>query len=268
MQMAMHAFHLLIKPCLFRYHGQRGKCDVSGEARCDPATPLALVRRRRAPTMAHRVDRGRTTRLNDVAPSPDEAESQHSLGAEIRALRKVKGLTLVEMAEQTGKSIGYLSQVERDITKPSVKVLQQIGEALGVDSGWFYPPGDDVDPREARFIVRARNRRRIAYSNLGYTDYLGMTDHLLSANLEGRMALGITTLKAGASTGDDAYSHGGEDAGYVLEGRVELTIDGEVFLLEPGDSYSFQSELPHRFYNPTRQKAVFLWAISPIAFRY
>ncbi len=203
-----------------------------------------------------------------AAVEPDETHGAVSLGAEIRALRKVKGLTLTDLAERTGKSIGYLSQVERDITKPSVKVLQEIGDALGVDSGWFYPPGESVDPRERRFIVRARNRRRLSYSKLGQTDYLGMTDYLLSSNLEGQLALGITTLNPGASTGDDDYSHEGEEAGYVLEGSIDLTIDGETFRLQAGDSYSFPSHLPHRFVNPADENAVFLWAGSPIIFHY
>jgi len=190
-----------------------------------------------------------------------------SLGAEIRALRKVKGLTLTEFAEATGKSIGYLSQVERDITKPSHVVLQQISEALGFEVGWFFPPGDDVDPREQRYIVRSRNRRRIAYSDIGYTDYQGMSDYLLSTNVEGSMAMGLTRLEPEGSTGDDAYTHAGEEAGYVLEGAVELTIDGETFALEPGDSYSFPSSLPHRFYNPGGSQAVFVWVITPIDLR-
>ena len=202
-----------------------------------------------------------------TAAARQEDAPGHSLGAEVRALRKVKGMTLVALAEKTGKSIGYLSQVERDITMPSVKVLQEIGDALGVDSGWFHPPGE-ADPRESRYVVRARNRRRLAYSKLGYADYLGMTDYLLSPNLEGRLAIGITRLEPGGSTGDDPYTHEGEDAGYVLEGRLELTIDGETFVLEAGDSYTFASHLPHRFYNPTRDDAVFLWAISPITLHY
>jgi len=95
-----------------------------------------------------------------------------------------------------------------------------------------------------------------------------MTDYLLSPNLEGQMAIGLTRLEPGASTGDDPYTHEGADAGYVFEGKVELTVDGETWLLEPGDSYTFPATLPHRFYNPTKKDAVFLCAITPIAVRY
>ncbi|MBT5433121.1 MAG: cupin domain-containing protein [Alphaproteobacteria bacterium] len=204
--------------------------------------------------------------MADAAENRD-LKTVESLGAEIRALRKVKGMTLIEFAEKTGKSIGYLSQVERDITKPSAGVLQEISTALGVEIGWFFPTGDDVEPREQRYIVRARNRRRIAYSDLGYTDYLGMSDYLLSTGVDGAMAMGLTNLEPEGSTGDDNYTHQGEEAGYVLDGSVELTIDGETFILASGDSYSFPSTLPHRFYNPGNIRAVFIWCITPIDLR-
>ncbi|MBN36497.1 MAG: Cro/Cl family transcriptional regulator [Rhodospirillaceae bacterium] len=190
-----------------------------------------------------------------------------SLGAEIRALRKVKGMTLTEFAEKTHKSIGYLSQVERDITKPSAGVLQIISEALGVDVGWFFPPGDDVDPKEQRYIVRARNRRRIAYSDMGFTDYLGMSDFLLSTNVDSNLAMGLTNLEPQGSTGDDAYTYRGEEAGYILDGTVDLTIDGESFVLVAGDSYSFPRTLPHRFFNAGPDVATFIWVISPVDLR-
>lgn len=198
---------------------------------------------------------------------PTEAEEIWSLGAEIRALRKVKGMTLIEFSEKTGKSIGYLSQVERDITKPSHLMLQTISGALGVEIGWFYPADDQADPREQRYVVRKKSRRRLAYSDLGYTDYLGMRDYLLSPNLEGSQAMGLTTLEPGGSTGDDAYSHEGEEAGYVLEGIIELTIEGETFVLEAGDSYAFPSSLNHRFFNGGAKAASFIWCNTPVNIR-
>ena len=206
--------------------------------------------------------------LTNGREQADEEQEHHSFGATVRSLRKAKGMTLQDFSLRVGKSIGYLSQVERDITKPSVKVLQEIADALDVDTGWFYPPGEDIDPKEARFVVRARNRRRISYSGLGYADYLGLNDYLLSPNLDGSMAIGLTRLEPGASTGDDPYTHEGEDAGYVLKGPVELTIDGETYTLEEGDSYTFPATLPHRFYNPTDGEVAFIWVITPIVFHY
>ena len=57
-------------------------------------------------------------------------------------------MTLIAFSERTGKSIGYLSQVERDITRPSHVMLQTISNALGVQISWFYPADENADPRE------------------------------------------------------------------------------------------------------------------------
>lgn len=191
-----------------------------------------------------------------------------NLGDEIRQLRKARCMTLQDMADVTAKSVGFLSQVERNLTKPSVAALQDISEALNIHIGWFFQPDDKSPEDEKKFIVRRANRRRLFYSALSGTDYLGLHDHLLSANLNGDLALGISRYEPGASTGDDNYDHVGEEAGIVLSGQLELTINDKKYLLDAGDSFSFKSQIKHRFYNPSASEdAVVVWANTPISLR-
>jgi uncharacterized cupin superfamily protein len=92
---------------------------------------------------------------------------------------------------------------------------------------------------------------------------------LLSTNLNGQLALGISRYEPGASTGDDSYHHEGEEAGLILFGLLELTIDGKIYILEEGDSFSFDSNLNHRFKNSSKtEDTVVVWANSPISLRY
>ncbi len=190
------------------------------------------------------------------------------LGSEIRQLRKVRGITLQQLALATGKSVGFLSQVERNLTKPSVAALQDISEALSIHIGWFFPDDPAGSSKEREYIVRQQNRRRLTYSEISGTEYLGLHDSLLSANLTGDRALGIARYGAGATTGDDSYDHDGEEAGLVLSGTLELTIDGQQFLLDAGDSFSFKSNLQHRYANPSStEEAVVVWANTPITLR-
>ena len=190
-----------------------------------------------------------------------------NLGDEIRQLRKVRGLTLQEMADAIGKSVGFLSQVERNLTKPSVAALQDISEVLNIHIGWFFH--QDREPEdEKKYIVRKNNRRRLSYSDLSNTDYLGLHDALLSTNLDGELALGLSRYKPGASTGDDSYDHQGEEAGLVLEGTLELTLKKKKYTLKEGDSFSFKSSIKHRFSNPSKSKdLVVVWANTPITLR-
>ncbi|MGY8996614.1 MAG: helix-turn-helix domain-containing protein, partial [Alphaproteobacteria bacterium] len=133
-----------------------------------------------------------------------------SLGNDIRGLRKTNGLTLSDLARKTGRSIGFLSQVERGLKKPSVGTLQSIGDALGIGIGWFFQvePGDEHEERDV--VVRRRQRRRITYTPLHSTDYLGMEDYLLSPDLNREHGLVLTEYESGASSGDDLNGHEGE----------------------------------------------------------
>ncbi len=201
--------------------------------------------------------------LNEV-PSADAVQR---LGAQVRELRKARGLTLARLAEASGKSISYLSKVERGLAKPSITALQDIAEALEVAIGWFFQTDGPAPADERPYIVRAARRRRLTYSSMASTDYLGFEDHLLSASLEGQLALGVSRYQPGGSTGDDLYSHQGEEAGLVLQGEIEVCLGDKRFRLRAGDSFSFPSSLPHRFRNPGREEAVLVWANTPISLR-
>lgn len=140
--------------------------------------------------------------------------------------------------------------------------------ALSVHIGWFFQEDSPGPAAERAFVVRQQNRRRLTCSKLSGTEYLGLHDYLLSANLNGDLALGISRYEPGASTGDDSYGHDGEEAGLVLSGRLELTIDQQVHVLEAGNSFSFTSHRQHRYANPSAtDETVVVWANTPITLR-
>lgn len=189
------------------------------------------------------------------------------LGHEIRSLRKARELTLDQLSTLCGRSTSFLSKIERGVARPSLTALQDIAEALDVQIGWFFDESEPAPDDERPYIVRERRRRRLSYSDMASTDYLGLEDHLLSAGLDGDLALGMSRYLPGGSTGDDMQSHEGEEAGVVIEGTIELTIDDETFILETGDSFSFPSHLPHRYSNTADVDARIVWANTPISLR-
>lgn len=195
-------------------------------------------------------------RAPGVPVAADVPDSQRlRLGEEIRSLRRARRMTLTELAGLTGRSVGYLSQLERGRSEASVGVLQHIAQALGVQVGWFFPADAPADPAERSVVVRKANRRRLNFAS-------GITEYLLSPNLSGQLELVYTLLEPGADSGD-AYTHQGEEAGVVLRGQLRLWVDGEVFELEAGDSFSYPSHLPHRYCNPGDEVTEALWAVTP-----
>lgn len=196
---------------------------------------------------------------------PDAALSQ--LGEDLRGLRKAQGLTLDNLAQASGKSVSFISKIERGQARPSVTTLQELAGALGVPVGWFFETDSPAPAEERPFVVRAGRRRKLSYSGLSSTDYMGFEDHLLSASLEGQLALGISTYQPGGNTGDEVYTHTGEEAGLVIKGEIDLHLDGTVFRLKTGDSFSFDAGLPHRYSNPGDGEAQIVWANTPINLR-
>jgi len=200
-------------------------------------------------------------------PKAETVDRARMLGDDLRSLRKAHGLTLRALAEKSGKSISFISKIERGLARPSITALQDIAEALGVPIGWFFQNDGPVPADERPYIVRANRRRRLTYSDMASTDYMGFEDHLLSANLDGKLAMGMSHYAPGGTAGDDLYTHQGEEAGLVLKGEIELTLDKDVFLLKPGDSFSFPASVPHTYRNPGKTKATIVWANTPVTLR-
>jgi transcriptional regulator with XRE-family HTH domain len=177
------------------------------------------------------------------------------IGSEIRRLRKARGLTLAAIAEASGLSIAHLSLLERDRATPSIKALHAVSRALGVTISWFFQVSE-VPEEERDLVVRRSRRRRLDYST-------GLVDELLSPNLSGALELLSCRFPPGASSGGEPYTHSGEEAGVVIRGRLELWVDGRTVTLEAGDSFGFQSSLPHRYRNPGPDETEVIWAITP-----
>jgi transcriptional regulator with XRE-family HTH domain len=179
-----------------------------------------------------------------------------ALGRQIRELRKARNMTLSELASRTGLSVSYVSQVERSISSPSVVALYEISRALNVNVSFFFAAGETEPDSEREFVVRAGKRRKVAFE-------AGAVDELLSPNLNGRLELLLSRLPPGSMSGARPYTHDGEEGGVIMDGQLELWIGDKHFLLSKGDSFTFSSNLPHRYGNPGTTETVVIWAITP-----
>ncbi len=198
-------------------------------------------------------------------PLPDDASAAGSnapqfdpeaaIGAQLRELRLLKNLTLKDVSEKAGISVGYLSQLERNHSRLPIGVLKKISDALGVHMNWFFQQKDAGDASERDIVVRASNRRSLSFTGLG------ITEELLSPNLSGPLELLLSTIAPGADSED--YSHDGAEAGLVLAGTLELWVSGRHFTLREGDSFAFKSTEVHRCANPGKVATRVLWVITP-----
>ncbi len=178
-----------------------------------------------------------------------------ALGAEIRALRKDRGRTLKQVSEQAGISVGYLSEIERDLTRVPIAVLRRLCDVFGVSIGWLLRPSRSAPAHERDVIVRAADRTRLTFPGVG------ISEELLSPNLGGPLEVLISTIEPGADSED--YAHDGDEAGVVLAGILDLWVDGTLHRLHKGDSFAFPSTTTHRCANSTKARTRVLWVITP-----
>ena len=180
-----------------------------------------------------------------------------TIGSQIRDLRKARGVTLEDLAERINRSVGYLSQVERDISEVTLTNLKEIAEALGVGINWFFR-GDAIAPEDERgLIVRRGNRRRLVFRGTG------MLEELLSPTLTGAFEMVMGTFEPGGNTGDVHAVKNGEEAGFVVSGQLALHIYDKEYTIEAGDAFMFPRNIPHKAWNPTDKTTVVLWIIAP-----
>jgi len=176
-----------------------------------------------------------------------------TLGADLRALRKARGLTLAALADDLGKSVGWLSQVERDISDPSIDDLRAFARRLDVSVSSLFRVISAAG--EEGFIVRKSARRPIGSREAG------LVEELLSPDLTDDFEMVHSTFAAGANM-TTAVCRPTQEVGYVVSGQLTLWIDGTCFHLTPGDSFRIRGQT-YRWANPHDVPCVAIWVIAP-----
>ncbi len=182
-------------------------------------------------------------------PPPDS----RTLGADIRALRKARGLTLTELGEVLGRSVGWLSQVERDLSEPSISDLRQMARALDVSLSSLFRSA--APEHEQGLVVRADARRPIGSRNEG------LVEELLSPDLTDDFEVVHSTFEPGAELTEEVVRPT-QELGYIVSGRIHLWIGGRQFDLGQGDSFRIRGEA-YKWRNPYDEPCVVIWVIAP-----
>lgn len=182
------------------------------------------------------------------------SQNSGSLGADLRSIRKSRGITLTDMSETLGRSVGWMSQVERDISAPSIDELRAIAKILDVPISIFFGQAK-ADAAEVGRIVRKDTRRKIG----GGTN--GLVEELLSPDLTDDFEVIHSVFAPGAAL-QKFITRPTQEVGYIISGRLTIWIGDQKFDLEAGDSFRVREE-PHRWANTHDEQAVVIWVIAP-----
>ena len=172
-----------------------------------------------------------------------------TIGGRIKKRRKKMNYTLKELSDKTKLSVGFLSNIERDLNSPSISNLQQICEALNVNLM------EVIDDKQKESPVTRVNERKEIFSNsnsnmkieniiVGKTNFNGIV---------------ITIDGESGEYTDLSWGHSYDEVGVVISGKLEVELDSKTYILNKGDSIYINSFTPHRYKNPSKDKSVVYW---------
>ncbi len=164
----------------------------------------------------------------------------HDVATRLREVREANSLSQRALAKSAGISNATISLIESRKLTPSVAVLKRILEGIPMDLSTFFadPPSEAVTP----VVYRSADLVEIAGGKVSFRQ--------VGERVAGRsIQILHERYEPGADTGKLALRHAGEEGGVVIRGRLELTVDGERYVLGPGDAYYFDSTRPHHFRN-------------------
>lgn len=185
----------------------------------------------------------------------DTPRSLSHIGQRLQALRREQGLTLEQLAGDSGFSTGYLSQIENGSAVPSLTALQLIAAELGVDIADFFPD----EHRRGTRLVRANERHEFRIEPASGEEYA-----VLAGQVNGRAfsALYARHLPGGGGS-ELPFRHLGEEFGLVLEGTLRVTIESDVYDLGRGDWIHYSSHPSHSAHVISDEPVEALWLLTP-----
>jgi transcriptional regulator with XRE-family HTH domain len=193
-----------------------------------------------------------TKRASTPARAPRREPVKDSFGPALKKARRIRHLTLNELAENIGCSPSALSKIENQKAAPSFGMVYRICQALRMDVTTLLE-----NPTPPREIITKAGRHGIYHAT-------GMEfQTLLHATPEHRMEVNIVEIAPGFHSGEPIQHGPGEIIGLVFEGKLKLTVDGKTYNVEPGDSFAFSYDRPHSFGNAGKRKTRALFVLAP-----
>lgn len=184
---------------------------------------------------------------------------KYRIGGKLKHARLLKGHTLRELAGIIGCSESMLSKLENEKLTPSISFLHRLASALDTSIAELFAENDDPSGPVHHF---PRDRRARIVEEPGPGRNGAWFERIIPVTKSGLLQANILNIPPGARSDNDV-EHVGEELGYVIEGELEITVDGKSYALRTGDLLFFPSSLPHGYHNRGDKVVRILWVNTP-----
>jgi len=173
--------------------------------------------------------------------APSGKEIILKVGESIKAIRKKKGLSLKDLSQRTGVDAGLLMEIEKGEVSPPLGTIIKLAKALETKMGYFISGGEDLPYT----IMRKDDRKLVSRFDTGKTDRYGYEFSSLAPYKKNRHMEPLIVKLEPSDIQEERSTHDGQEFIYVLEGTMEVRLEEDVHLLEPGDAIYYDSTVPH-----------------------
>jgi len=184
------------------------------------------------------------------------------IGAYLKHARLNRRRSLRQLSDEVGCSESFLSKVENDKLRPSLAMLHRIVSALGVSIGKLFVVGNGADSTVT--VVKADSRPILKTGHLRSGKGIAL-EALVPTSIAVLLEANIHRVAPGGSS-RGLIQHQGEEMGFVLEGKIELNVQGKKVSVSKGDTFFFQSHLKHGYCNKGKKEAQIVWINTPQSF--
>lgn len=213
--------------------------------------------------------------VSEILERPDGDSEWTVVGERIRIAREAAGISVRELARRIGVSASHVSNVERGLASFSVRALYSVVSNLNISMDSLFedpvPEHDDATDlstvvvplttevsalEESGVVLRRADRPSINLGNRRWERLTGKTTQRGTEFLEVRYPPGVEESEL-----PDFLHHQSHEWGVIVRGHLNVQVGFEEAVLHPGDSISFESRVPHRFWNETSEEVVAIWFV-------
>lgn len=180
------------------------------------------------------------------------------VGKRLKSIRLIRNMSQRELAKKAGVTNSTISMIEKNSVSPSISSLKKVLNGIPISLVEFFT--EDNNEEEIQQVVYTSDE----LMDIGSGD---VHMHLVGKSFPKRqMTFLVESYPENADTGTEMLQNDAEEGGFILEGKIELTVGSEVFILNTNDSYYFDNNKPHRFRNPFSEVCKIISATTPANF--
>ena len=189
-----------------------------------------------------------------IFESQRQVKSKFDLGAKVKSIRLMRGLSQKSLADLTGVTPSTISQVEKNLIYPSLPALFRIAESLSIEVATFFK---DHGSEKNVFVYPGEKRSATPLEKIAKDD--AETELLLPPDIETDLKCAIVRIRPGKKLAGHFFVHKGEELGYLISGRLQMTIDNHSYDVNQGDTIHLPSNTPGQWRNTGETVAELLW---------